>query len=490
MKQTHWIAAALVLGLLSPAYPSEEPDWGSLAKTKTESVVAIRTAFDQPQSPNLLGTGFVIENSDDGIFVLTNFHVVNNLASNPDIFGRKALPARIEFLRPEMNVQEGLIIGVDRIGDTALIRLDPAAMTPSQRRRARQIPVLEFGDSDRLRYEEKILVIGNPLANKKFSATAKYRGTGAFVQDRVPMINFEGNVAPGNSGGPILNGDGRVIGMATSMLPDGAQFGFAVPSNTLKQIASELRHNTGAPMDRMRYASLGVSMQPLTGDLMEMLGLPTRAGAIVAKSAPGSPGFFDGAGLKRGDIVIGVNGLRKERLEGARDIEAGTLFSPWDHSDPQAPKNALRYDVIPEHLVRGGQASEPSSSWRMSFFPDRKNWKALHAQDSSVTNPSKPSLNGGSATLLRFHLHQTDQGVWINRDLNPESTAGKAAESFIREIVTLDADGKPKFKAIGRIQDIQDILKLKPKNVLLILSRDLDYTPDSKVEYVVISAPR
>jgi|CXWL01.1.fsa_nt_gi S1-C subfamily serine protease len=490
MNRAHRIAAALVLGLLSWAHASEEPDWGSLAKTKTESVVAIRTAFDQPNHTNLLGTGFVVENSDDGLFVLTNFHVVNNLASSPDVFARKTLTARVEFLRPEMNVQEGLIIGVDRIGDAALIRLDPAAMTPSQRRRARQIPVLEFGDSDRLHYEEKILVIGNPLANKKFSATAKYRGTGAFVQDRVPMISFEGNVAPGNSGGPILNGDGRVIGMATSMLPDGAQFGFAVPSNILKQIASELRRNTGVPMDRMRYASLGVSMQPLTGDLMELLGLPTRAGAIVTKSAPGSPGFFDGAGLKRGDIVVGVNGLRKERLEGARDIEAGTLFSPWDRSDPQAPKNAMRYDVIPEHLVRGGQASEPSSSWRMSFFPDRKNWKALHAADSSRTNPSRPSLSGDTVTLLRLDLHQTDQGVWIDRDLNPESATRTAAESFVREIVTMDADGKPTFKAVGRIQDIQDILRLKPKNVLLILSKDMDYTPDSRVEYVVIRVPR
>ena len=225
------------------------------------------------------GSGFII--SDDG-YVITNAHVVDNASEI-----RVGLHDQREY--------QAELIGSDPASDIALLKLD-----------AQQLPTVKIGDSDDLRVGEWVLAIGSPFG---FEHTATQGIVSALARSLpddtyVPFIQTDVAVNPGNSGGPLFNTDGEVVGVNSQIYSRSGGYqglSFAIPVNVAMSIADQLKDKG--------YATrgwLGVSIQNVDQALARSFGLDKPEGALVAQVVPGSPA--EKAGFGSGDIILEFNG--------------------------------------------------------------------------------------------------------------------------------------------------------------------------------------
>jgi Do/DeqQ family serine protease len=229
-----------------------------------------REEFRQPG----LGSGVIIDKRG---FVLTNFHVIRGADSVT-----VKLPSNQEF--------QGRIVGTDAKTDLAIIRFQPGG----------DLRVADLGDSDRLRVGEWAIAIGNPFGLDQTVTVGVVSATGRSEVGIATYENFiqtDASINPGNSGGPLVNLKGEVIGINTAIVATGQGIGFAIPANMAKRVTSQL-------IDRGKVTRgwIGVSLQPLTTELAQALGLDSTRGAIVARVHPGSPA--DTAGLQPNDVIV------------------------------------------------------------------------------------------------------------------------------------------------------------------------------------------
>ncbi len=240
------------------------------------------------------GSGFIFDAK--GGYILTNNHVVE---------GAK----RIEVYLDTMNEQlepSGLaakVVGRDELTDTAVIQLTEMPKEP--------LTEAKFGDSDQLGQGDWVMAIGNPFALSNTVTvgvvSAVGRDTPGAVAGRPQqMIQTDAAINKGNSGGPLLNIRGEVVGINTQIVTDQGQgnlgIGFAIPINMVRDILPGLREG------KVTRGVLGVSVlrQPLTKDLAASYGLPNSAGAVVGSVTAGGPA--DKAGIKRDDVITQFNG--------------------------------------------------------------------------------------------------------------------------------------------------------------------------------------
>ena len=236
----------------------------------------------QPPSKGI-GSGFII--SPDG-YVLTNAHVVAD-ASEVTV----KLTDRREFAAK--------VIGVDKRSDVALIKI-PATNLPS----------VHFGDSSRLRPGQWAIAIGSPFGFENSVTAGVISATGRPLPDDngqsyVPYIQTDAAVNPGNSGGPLFNIDGQVVGINAQIYSrTGGYMGmsFAVPINLALSVKDQLL-KTG----KVARSRIGVSVQDINQQLAQSFGLSAPHGALVSTVEPQGPG--DQAGLKPGDVITSVNGV-------------------------------------------------------------------------------------------------------------------------------------------------------------------------------------
>lgn len=224
-----------------------------------------------------LGSGFIINKEG---YIVTNNHVVQKAKDIMVILdNKKQYPARV--------------IGTDPKTDIALIKIE--AME--------DFPVAPLGDSDKLREGESVIAIGNPFGLSETVTTgivsAKGRVIGAGPYD--DFIQTDASINPGNSGGPLINFHGEVVGINTAIIATGQGIGFAAPINIVKETLLPLREK-----GKVTRGWLGVSIQQVTPELAKSFGLEDEKGALVSDIAPGGPA--EKAGVKRGDIIIEVNG--------------------------------------------------------------------------------------------------------------------------------------------------------------------------------------
>ena len=232
-----------------------------------------------------LGSGFVI--SADG-YVVTNNHVISAGAQG-------AVVESITVTLADGRDFKAKLIGHDAQSDLAVLKIDGTAL-----------PFVKFGDSARARVGDWILAIGNPfglggtVTAGIISATHRVTGTGAY--DR--FIQTDASINRGNSGGPMFDLNGNVIGINSQILsPTGGNvgIGFAIPAEEAKPIIDKLMK--GQTITR---GYLGIAMQDLTKDLAAGFGLPSDRGTLVARVEPGQPA--EKAGIKQGDVIVKVNG--------------------------------------------------------------------------------------------------------------------------------------------------------------------------------------
>ncbi|MEJ5228948.1 MAG: Do family serine endopeptidase [Pseudothermotoga sp.] len=235
--------------------------------------------FGGTQQSTSLGSGFIFDK--DG-YILTNEHVVD---------GAKEIT--VTLLDGKNYKAE--YIGGDAELDIAVLKIKPD----------RELPVLEFGDSDTLKIGEWAIAIGNPLGFQHtvtigvVSATGrripKPDGSGYYTN----LIQTDAAINPGNSGGPLLNIHGQVIGINTAIInpTEAVNLGFAIPINTVKRFVNQLIQ-TG----KAQKAYLGVRLMTVTENLAKAMGLKTNEGVLVVQVLENSPA--EKAGLKENDVVV------------------------------------------------------------------------------------------------------------------------------------------------------------------------------------------
>jgi S1-C subfamily serine protease len=190
----------------------------------------------------------------------------------------------------------GEVVGSDEATDVAIIRVD-----------ASDLPAAELGDSEALRVGQIVLAIGNALALPGgptvsmgvLSAKGRPLPGSDFIFEG--LLQTDAAVNPGNSGGPLADLDGRIIGITTLMIPFAQGMGFAIPINTVKKIAQEILEN-----GRVTRRWIGISGIDVTPQLARRYNLQTESGFLVAEVVPRSPAEY--AGLRNGDVVVGAAG--------------------------------------------------------------------------------------------------------------------------------------------------------------------------------------
>lgn len=224
-----------------------------------------------------VGSGFIIESNG---LILTNAHVVEGATT---IY--VTLTDKREF--------KAKLLGMDKRTDVAVVKID-----------ARDLPKLPLGDSSRVRVGEWVLAIGSPfgLENTVTAGivSAKSRDTG----DYLPFIQTDVAVNPGNSGGPLLNNAGQVIGINSQIFSrSGGYVGisFAIPIDEAMRVADQLRTN-----GKMTRGRIGVALGEMTKDVAESLGLGKPRGAYVRNVEPGGPAAT--GGIESGDVILSFNG--------------------------------------------------------------------------------------------------------------------------------------------------------------------------------------
>jgi serine protease Do len=197
------------------------------------------------------------------------------------------------------------IVGVDRESDLAVLKIDGGPY-----------PTLEFGNSDTLRQGSLVLAFGNPLGLESSVSMGVVSSVGRQLRadDTMLYIQTDAPINPGNSGGPLLDPDGRVVGINTLIFTQsgGSEgIGFAIPSSIVKTVAEQLKDK-----GHVHRGEIGAYAQSITPELATGLELPQDYGVILSDVFPDGPG--EKAGLKVGDIVISLNG---KPMESARQFD-------------------------------------------------------------------------------------------------------------------------------------------------------------------------
>ena len=224
-----------------------------------------------------LGSGFII--SDDG-YIFTNNHVVEQAD-------------KILVKLSDGKEYEAKVIGKDAKTDIALIKIKANG----------SLPVVETGDSDKLRVGDWVMAIGNPFGLEQTVTagivSAKGRVIGAGPYDN--FIQTDASINPGNSGGPLFSMDGKVIGINTAIVAQGQGIGFAIPINMAKTILPDLKAK-----GKVIRGWLGVSVQDISEEIAQSMKLKDKSGALISDVFKDDPA--DKAGLKAGDVVTEING--------------------------------------------------------------------------------------------------------------------------------------------------------------------------------------
>ncbi len=293
------------------------------------STVYQRTFFDVYPVRDL-GSGFIIDASGR---ILTNHHVISG--SN-----------QVEVTLPDQTKYKAEVLVRDRQDDLALIQIKPK----------KSLPFLKLGDSDKLQVGQKVLAIGNPFGLELTLTTGVVSSLGRTIQGGENsaalegMIQTDAAINSGNSGGPLLDSQGNVIGINTAIYgPNGGNIGigFAMPINRAKAMLDDYQAGRS-----FRRARLGVTVLFISGDLAEALELPRDGGLLVEDVAQGSPAEQAGIRGARQMVIIG-----NQQVGVGGDLIIAVDGKPVDRQDAisRALSRKRAGDTLDLTVFRGGR---------------------------------------------------------------------------------------------------------------------------------------
>jgi serine protease Do len=316
-----------------PAAPREVPelarlsrDFRALSDRVTPAVVQILTAGYVASEGGLVrqragGSGVILD--PDG-YVVTNAHVVQGARRvQVALSGTSGGPLEARsVLKAPGRVLGAVVVGTDQETDLAVLKLNETGL-----------PFLPLGDSEALRPGELVFAFGSPLGLENSVTMGVVSGVARQVQpdDRMIYVQTDASINPGNSGGPLVDAQGRVVGINSFILSQsgGSEgIGFAAPSNIVRNVYDQIR-KTG----RVHRGEVGVRAQTLTPALAAGLGLKQDWGVVLADVTPGGPAARAGLGI--GDVVTRLDG---KVMENARQLEVNLY--------PRAPGTSVNLEVL------------------------------------------------------------------------------------------------------------------------------------------------
>ncbi|MBL4927412.1 DegQ family serine endoprotease [Fuscibacter oryzae] len=385
----------------------------------------------EPQREQALGSGFVI--SADG-YIVTNNHVIEGADQiEVQTFDGKRLSAKL--------------VGTDTKTDIALLKVDSKE----------QLTFVPFGNSDTMRVGDWVMAVGNPLG-QGFSVSAgivsaRGRELSGSYDD---FLQTDAAINKGNSGGPLFNTDGQVIGVNTAILsPTGGSIGigFSMSSNVVSKVVDQLKQ-----FGETRRGWLGVKIQDVTPDVAEAMGLAADKGALIT-DVPDGPA--KAAGLKAGDVITTFNG---HEVKTVRDLTRTVADSPIGE---EVPVIVMRDGKLETIAVKLGRREEAEA-------------EVVPAKQSEPGKPAEPqklevlglTLEPVTADMAKqMNLPADTQGLVVTHVDAVSDAAGKGVSPGD---IVVEAGQRP----VALLKDLEDrIAEAKDagrKSLLLLVRRDGD----------------
>ncbi|MCP4219443.1 MAG: Do family serine endopeptidase [bacterium] len=359
-----------------------------------------------------VGSGFFI--SSDG-YIITNNHVV-----------QKAITVRIKT--SDDKEYKAKIVGTDPKTDLALLKI-----------KAKNLPFIELGDSNKVEVGEWVLAIGNPL-NQDLTVTSgiiSAKGRQLGLADYEDFLQTDAAINMGNSGGPLVNMDGDVIGINSVILaPSGGNvgIGFAIPSSMAQKVINDLK-NEG----RVVRGYLGIGISTLTEEDAKELDYPT-GGVMVQRVEKGSPA--EQAGLKKYDLLVKVNGHRVKK-----DVDLSTRIA-----------NVSPGDIAKLEIYR--KSTKKIISVTVGEAPDNIKFRG-NALDGQNFDLGMVLVNNSRAIARQYEL-ETSEGIVVKQvDRN-----GAAAENGLKR---MDVILEVNRREVDNVDDFREIISERKPGSLLLL---------------------
>jgi len=360
-----------------------------------------------------MGSGFII--SSDGL-ILTNAHVV-----------REAKDVTVKLSdRREFTAK---VLGTDTTTDIAVLRID-----------AKDLPTVKLGDARQLEVGDPVLAIGAPYGLEQTATQGIVSAKGRSLPGDavVPFIQTDAAVNPGNSGGPLFDGTGSVVGINAQIYSRSGGFqglSFAIPINVAMKVKDQI-----VATGKATHARLGVTVQDLNQSLADSFGLKRPDGALVANVAPNSAAAA--AGLKSGDVITEVNDQPV--------VRSGELSSLIGLSSPgERVKLKVWRDHTPREIeAKLGGADEGAKQ---------------------VADAGSGAQGGQLGVALRPLTPEERRAAKVDQGMVVENVEGPAARAGIETgDVLLAINGKP----VQSVDQVKSVLSSKPKSVALLVQRD------------------
>ncbi|MDH4050573.1 MAG: Do family serine endopeptidase [Rubrivivax sp.] len=357
------------------------------------------------------GSGFIV--SSDGI-VLTNAHVVREA---------KEVTVKLQDRR-EFRAK---VLGADADSDVAVLKID-----------ATGLPAVTLGDASQAQVGDPVLAIGAPygLEQSATQGIVSAKGRSLPGDSFVPFIQTDAAVNPGNSGGPLFDGAGRVIGINSQIYSQSGGFqglAFAIPIDVAMNVKDQIVQH-----GKVEHARMGVTLQDLSQPLAQSFGLKQPDGALVAQVLPGSAAAK--AGLKPGDVIV--------QMDGQSVATAGDVSS------------------------RVGQA-RPGDALSLGIWRDKEQRdvtvKLGRAEDLVALNETAADEPGALGVSVRPLTPQERQQADTDHGLLVQQVSGAAAHAGLQPgDIVLALNGKP----VNAVGDVRSVLDKKPGHVALLIQRE------------------
>jgi serine protease Do len=376
-----------------------------------------------------LGSGFII---DPNGTIVTNNHVIDGAVDiKVTLDDGTELPAKL--------------IGADPKSDLAVLKISAS----------RQLPTVKWGDSDHMNAGDPVLAIGNPfgLGTTVTSGIVSARGRDLNNGPYDDFIQVDAAINHGNSGGPLMNSQGEVVGINTAIYsPNGGNVGvgFAIPSNEAKSIVAKLIEHGS-----IQHGVMGVVIQPVTKDIADAIGLKDSQGALVAKVNPDSAAAK--AGVKSGDVILSLDGktikTTKDLSRFVADITPGTReqMTLW--------RNGESKDLS---ITIGGD----KTSTQTAENDDQNSGSAESAKHMPSIGIGLGDLNNDARQALNL---PADEHGAVVESVNPDKPAAAAGIQTGDVIVAVNQ--KPVANAREARNAVVAAAKAGRKSVLLLVER-------------------
>ncbi|MBQ6971524.1 MAG: Do family serine endopeptidase [Synergistaceae bacterium] len=391
------------------------------------------------------GSGFIVSKEGQ---ILTNNHVVDGVdkitvSLQLEDGSKKTYPARI--------------LGNDPTYDLAVIKIEPDGA----------LPVLELGDSDAVEVGEFVVAIGNPYGFEQTVTagviSAKNRSIHAQDVNFDDFLQTDAAINPGNSGGPLLNMDGKVIGINTAIIPYAQGLGFAIPVNKAKEIMGDL-----VSYGRVKRGWLGVSVRGITPEMARAYGVEGTNGAMINDVFKGDPA--DRAGIKRGDVVVEING---QKVKDANDFVAKVrTLAPNSTAKLQIVRKGrkMTFNVkLAERNSKGDGSVENSSkeddrsASRSSGIDALKDFGIARVAPLTESLRRQYKINSGSDGLIILEIDRNSQAssdgdiregdliIEINGyEVKSASDVSKALGNDTSVVLMLEREGSTYFTMVSK----------------------------------------